>query len=391
MSEQKTVVEEQVQEPVENAKKQKPKKKNLVEKISPLLWATVVIPTLASVVYFGVIASDQYTSESTFVVRSSKSQSSFSGLGALLQNVGFSRAQDDTYTVRDYMYSRTALAELGKALPVRTFYEEKGDIFSRFNALGLFGSKEAFYQYYKDKIQINFDAVSGISLLEVTSFDAQESKQINAALLKQGEHLINKLNERARQDTIRYAEDAVKVAEQRVKETAANMTNYRTNNKVFDLKAQSEVQMGLVSKLQDELIVIQTQLDQVKAITPDNPQLQGLKAREQSLRKEIAQQTKMISGGGSKSLTGQAEEYQRLFLENDLATKQLAAAITSLESAKAEANRQQLYLEVVSQPSEPDLATKPHRFYNIVATFIIGLMMYGILSLLIASVREHKN
>lgn len=369
----------------------KSNKPNPLKKIQPLFWITVLIPTMVSIVYFGAVAADQYTSESTFVVRSSKNQTSFSGLGALLQNAGFSRAQDDTYTVREYMYSRTALEELGKKIPVRSYYEDKGDIFSRFNFWGIWGSKEAFYQYYKNRILINFDSISGISTLEVTSFDAKESKQINAALLKQGENLINKLNERARQDTVRHAEEAVSAAEKRVKETAANMTNYRTNNGVFDLKAQSEVQMGLVSKLQDELIVIQTQLDQVKAITPDNPQIQGLRAREQSLRKEITQQMKMISGGGSKSLTNQAEEYQLLYLENELATKQLAAAITSLETAKADAGRQQLYLEVVSQPSEPDLATKPRRIYNIVATFIIGLMLYGISKLLIASVREHKN
>ncbi|HEZ5494770.1 TPA: capsule polysaccharide export protein CtrB, partial [Neisseria meningitidis] len=163
------------------------------------------------------------------------------------------------------------------------------------------------------------------------------------------------------------------------------------SNGVFDLKAQSEVQMGLVSKLQDELIVIQTQLDQVKAVTPENPQIPGLQAREKSLRKEINQQLRAISGGGHSSLSNQAAEYQRVYLENQLAEQQLAAAMTSLESAKVEADRQQLYLEVISQPSLPDLAHEPKRLYNIVATLIIGLMVYGILSLLTASIREHKN
>ena len=160
---------------------------------------------------------------------------------------------------------------------------------------------------------------------------------------------------------------------------------------MFDLKAQSEVQMSLVSKLQDELILIQTQLDQVRAVTPENPQISGLKAREQSLRKEIALQMKAIAGGGAGSLSTQAADYQRIVLENQLAEQQLTAAITSLENARADANRRQLYLEVVEQPSQPDMPYRPKRLYNIAATFIIGLMVYGILSLLIASIREHKN
>lgn len=368
----------------------KPSKKRF-PKISGLFWVTVIIPTLLSTVYFGCVASDRFISQSSFVVRSPSSQSSLSGLGAILQGTGFSRAQDDIYTVQEYMGSRSALDELRKSLPVREFYEKKGDIFSRFNGLGLWGEEEAFYQYYRNKLNIQLDAVSGISTLSVTSFDANESRKINAALLRQGEVLINQLNDRARTDTVRYAQEMVKHAEDRVKETSQNLTDYRIKNGVFDLKAQSEVQMGLVSKLQDELIVIQTQLDQVRAVTPENPQIPGLEAREKSLRKEISQQLKAISGGGDSSLSNQASDYQRVYLENQLAEQQLAAAMTSLENAKAEAERKQLYLEVISQPKHPDMAQEPKRLYNIVATLIIGLMLYGIVSLLTASVREHKN
>lgn len=369
----------------------KKKQKNILKKISPLFLVTVAVPTICSVIYFGLIASEQFISQSSFVVRSPKNQASLSGLGAILQNSGFSRSQDDIYTVQEYMQSRSSLDALMKKMPVRQFYETKGDIFSRYNAFGLTGENEAFYQYYREKIGIHFDSVSGISNLNVTSFDAEESKKINEALLKQGEALINQLNERARKDTIRYAEEVVASAEKQVKEASSQLTRFRIKNGIFDLKAQSDVQLGLVSKLQDELIVIQTQLDQVKAITPENPQISGLTAREKSLRQEIARQLRAISGGGDHSLSSQASEYQRIYLENELAEKQLAAAITSLENAKAEADRQQLYLEVISQPSKPDLAQKPARLYNIVATFIIGLIIYGIASLLSASICEHKN
>lgn len=367
------------------------KKQIRLPKTGLLAWVTIIIPTVCSVVYFSGWASDRYTSESSFVVRSPHNQTSTGGLGALLQSAGFTRSQDDTYTVRDYMGSRTALDELSKTIPVRSYYEEKGDVFSRFNGFGFSDSAEAFYQYYKDKVSIAFDPVSGISTLGVESFDAQESQQINAALLSKGEELINKLNARARKDTIEQAQQNVAVAEERVKNAAEEMAVYRTKHGIFDLKAQSEAQMGLVSKLQDELIVIQTQLDQVKAVTPENPQIPGLKAREKSLQREIKQQMQMISGGSSNSITAQAAAYQRLFLENELAEKQLSAAIAALENAKAEAERKQLYLEVVSKPNRPDMALKPQRLYNIVATFFIGLMLYGILSLLTASIREHKN
>ena len=112
--------------------------------------------------------------------------------------------------------------------------------------------------------------------------------------------------------------------------------------------------------------------------------------RQKSLKKEIDEQIRQLSGNGNSAAT-QTADYQRLVLDNELAQQQLTAAMTSLQNTRGEADRQQLYLEVISQPSKPDWALEPSRIYNIIATFIIGLMLYGVLSLLIASIREHKN
>ncbi|WP_373778626.1 capsule biosynthesis protein [Glaesserella sp.] len=364
-----------------------PKKKR---KFKPLLWLTVILPTLFSGVYFGLFASDVYISESSFVVRSPNNQASLSGVGALLQGVGFSRSQDDSYTVQEYIRSRNALEQLAQILPVRDYYEQKGDLLSRFNPFGLDDSQEAFFQYFKKRLVADLDAISGIATLRIRSFDAEESQKINIQLLKQGEALINRLNERARQDTIRFAEQSVSDAERRVMETAEALSQYRIQHKIFDLPAQSDVQLTLISTLKSELIQVETQLAQLRSLTPDNPQVAALKTREKSLKAEIADQLQTLSGG-QNSIATQTAEYQRLMLDNTLAQQQLTTAITSLQNTKGEADRQQLYLEVINQPNKPDLALEPYRLYNILATFFIGLLLYGVITLLIAGIREHQN
>ncbi|WGE31755.1 capsule biosynthesis protein [Actinobacillus genomosp. 2] len=377
--------------PAEKMQKPLKKKKNWVKKLNPLLWITVVIPTALSAFYFGSVASDIYISESSFVVRSPKNQSSMTGFGALLQGSGFSRSQDDTYTVQEYMRSRTALDQLLNELPIREYYENQGDIIARFNGFGFNGSKEAFYKYFRERLDVNFDSVSGIASLRIRAFNAEEGQKINEKLLLEGETLINRLNERARKDTISFAEEAVKDAEKNVNSTASALSKYRIKNKIFDLPAQSGVQLSLISSLKSELIRVETQLAQLLSITPDNPQVEALQMRQKSLKAEIEQQSKQLSGNNSSSIATQTADYQRLVLANELAQQQLTAALTSLQNTKNEADRQQLYLEVISKPSKPDWAEEPYRLYNILATFFIGFMLYGVLSLLLASVREHKN
>lgn len=118
------------------------------EKISTLFKYMVILPTCCSLFYFSLWASDIYISQSSFVVRTPKNQAALSGVGALLQSSGFARAQDDTYTVQEFMRSRSTLELLEKSIPIRQFYEDKGDLFSRFNPLNIFSEQEAFYQYF---------------------------------------------------------------------------------------------------------------------------------------------------------------------------------------------------------------------------------------------------
>lgn len=357
---------------------------------NPLLWLTVIIPTTFSGIYFGLFASDVYISESSFVVRSQSNQSSLTGVGALLQGSGFARSQDDTYSVQEYMRSRTALEQLETEIPVKQFYTSQGDLLSRFNGFGLNDSQEIFYRYFREHLNIDVDAISGIATLRVRAFNAEEGQRINENLLKQGENLINRLNERARKDTVEFAELAVQEAEKNVNESALALSQYRIKNKIYDLPAQSGVQLSLISTLKSELIRVETQLAQLQSITPENPQVSALKMRQKSLKKEIDDQSKQLSGGNN-SVATQTADYQRLVLANELAQQQLSVAMTSLQNTRGKAERQQLYLEVIGKPSKPDWALEPHRIYNIIATFFIGLILYGVLSLLIASIREHKN
>lgn len=358
--------------------------------VNRLFLITVVIPVVLAVVYFGLLASDVYTSESRFVVRSPERQSS-SPLGILLRGTGFSRAQDDSYTVQEYVMSRDALQVLNTQLTLNKSYASTDvDRFNRFGGLDADHSFEAQYRYYQKMVKVQTDSASSITTLTVKAFTAQDAVNTSRLLLAQSEALVNRLNERGRQDMIKYAQAEVKVAETRAKEAALAVSAYRSQQGVVDPERQAAVQLQQVAKLQDELIATTTQLAQLKAFTPQNPQIPSLQNRAQTLRDEIANESTKVTGG-KKSLANKAGEFQRLALESEFANKQLAATLSSLESARNEAQRQQVYLERIAQPSLPDVAQEPRRLRSIFATFILGLAAWGILTMLLAGVREHQD
>lgn len=361
---------------------------NFLKRINPLFTATVLVPTVLAVAYFGFIASDIYLSESSFVLRSPEQQTA-TPLGMLLKGTGFTRSQDDSYTVTDFIHSRDALSLLNEKVDLRSAYD-KGDFFSEFPGMDMDDSLENMHRYYKGMVSVQLDPVSSIAKLTVRAFTAQEAQKVNQLLLEMSEALVNQLNERGRQDLIRFASNEVATAENRAKQAALALAKYRNEKGVIDPERQSAIPLQQIAKLQDELIATKSQLAQLLLLTAQNPQIPVLKSRITMLEAEIQRESSNIAGGG-KSLASKAAEFQRLALEKEFADKQLASAMLSLEQARNEAQRKQLYIERIAQPSLPDAALEPRRMRIIISVFVLGLVAWGVLSMLVAGIREHQD
>lgn len=353
-----------------------------------LFLLTVVLPTLIAIIYYGFIAADVYISESRFVVRSPERQVS-SPLGGLLKGTGFSRAQDDSYTIQDYIISRDAMSSLDKKYDLRNIFS-KGDAINSFPGIDWDDSFENMHRYYQKVVGVRFDPASSIGVLTVRTFAPEDAYHINAHLLEQAERLVNQLNERGRKDMIDFATQEVQQAEEKAKQAAIALANYRNQKGVINPEQQTSIPLQQIAKLQDELISAKSLLLQLQMNSKENPQIPVLRKRIGLLQSEIESESKKVTGGNT-SLASKAAEFQRLALEKEFADKQLASALASLEQARSDAQRQQLYLERIAQPNLPDASLEPRRLRAIAAVFVLGLIAWGVLSMLIAGVKEHMD
>jgi capsular polysaccharide transport system permease protein len=352
----------------------------------------VVAPTLGAIVYYGLVASDVYVSESRFLVRSPQHQAPSGLVGEILQTTGLSpHSQDDTYSVRDYILSRDALKELDEKLHLRqSFSNREIDPIDRFPGLGWNRSFEKLYLYYGKHVGVEYDPVSSISVLTVRAFTATDAYRINESLLEMSERLVNTLNDRSRRDLISFADNEVKIASDKAKDASLALLTYRSTHEVFEPDKQAALQLEGVAKIEQELVTTEAEVAQLKKLSPDNPQIRALNSRAESLRAAIASEaSKVTSARGSFS--ARAPDFERLALDVEFADKQLGVALASLESARAEALQKQLYLETLVQPNLPDKAMEPKRIRTMFTVFIMSLVGWAVASILIASVREHAD
>lgn len=354
--------------------------------------AIVVLPSVLAVLYFGLIASDVYVSESHFVVRGPKATTA-NPLSAMLQGAGsnFSQSAEDSVSVTDFIVSRDALRHLDDEFDLkRVFGAPWIDRINRFAGLDGDDSFEALHRYYQRWVSVGGDSSTPISVLSVRAFRPEDAYRINQRLLELGEHLVNTLNERGRQDLVRYAEDAVRAAESRARAASKAVSVYRRDQAVFDPSQQSQLQLQQIAGLQGTLSSAKARLDQIRGLARDNPQIPALERLLSATQEQIARETGKVAGDVA-SLASKSVEYEALMLEQTLAEKQLETALASLVQAREDAQRKRLYLERIVQPHLPDQALEPKRIRNIVATIALSMIAWGVISLLSAGVREHLD
>ncbi|TPG58141.1 capsule biosynthesis protein [Roseomonas nepalensis] len=354
------------------------------------LLLVVALPTALATAYFTTLAADQYVSEARFFVRGPSSNTMMSGLGAVLGGAGFKSVPEDSLAVREYLRSPDLVRELRHSIDlVGVWRRPEADFAARlwFSA----PTVESLTRYFRRMVVADYDTESSTVSLQVRTFRAEDSKMLAEALLRASENLVNRIGERQRGGAVADARREVEIAERRVVAAREALTAFRQEGRAIDPTREAVASMETVAKLEGALSQARADLQERLAfMRPDNPQVAVLRNRIASLETQIgAERQRLTAGDGAapRQLAG----YERLMLEREFADRQLASAVTSLETARADAARQQIYLARVTEPQEAESALYPKATYTVVSLLAVLLVIYGIGSLVLSGFREHAS
>ena len=132
----------------------------------------VGLPTALAAIYYGLIASPIFVSQSSFVIKSPGQKSAPTlSLANLVQTSGLSSGQEQTKEVLQYVRSRNALQDLQARTDIRAKYSSRGaDFLSRFPQPFRDNSFESLYRFYGSMVGANVDTDSGMAVVEAQGF-----------------------------------------------------------------------------------------------------------------------------------------------------------------------------------------------------------------------------
>jgi capsular polysaccharide transport system permease protein len=351
---------------------------------------SVGVPTLLAAVYYGLIASPIYVSQSSFVIKSpgQKGMPTLS-LANLVQTSGLSAGQEQTKEVLQYIRSRDALKDLQAKTNIESKFSDRGaDLLSRFPAPLRERSFENLYRYYGSMVSANVDPENGIAALEVHAFTPADAYDINSRLLNLSEQLVNRLNQRAEGTAIAEGERRVREAEARLRNARVALSAYRNQQELFDPNKQAAGVLEISNKLVSEQAALRAQLDLMRRVAPRNPSIPALQNRIVAVSREIAAQNGRAVGTPT-GIASKLSTFEKLSVEQEFATQMLTAANASLEQARTEAEKQQFYLERVVEPNRPDVATLPQGLKRTLVVFAASLCLYFIGWMIVVGILEH--
>ena len=329
----------------------------------------VVLPTLATLLYFLVWATPRSTSEFQITYQTFRPPTSLSvGLVESVAGTSQSNTIDLGTILYQFIRSPALLSELDRELDLRGYFSKASiDYFSRLSANA---SRAKFLDYYRGHVSV-WEGFGGYVIVEVRAFDPQFAQTLAKAVVKACQEMMNEMTAPPRMDEVRVAEEEVARQEERVRKATVALTQFQyfrdfeLENYKRELIRRAHgdqdpnrgTQLGQIAgSLESDLAKARAELANIGPnLGHSSPTVIGLKSRIASLKEHLQhEQNRLASTGQGTPYSQILAQLSSLQLDEEFAKTAYTAAQQGLNVARANAARTQNYLIVFAPPNEPD-------------------------------------
>ncbi|MCB1998145.1 MAG: capsular biosynthesis protein [Burkholderiaceae bacterium] len=354
--------------------------------------ALIAVPVLLAAIYFGLLAADRYVSESTVVLRDDRASAPvLTGAASLLSALPGS-AQLDTQVLREYMQSAVLAEAMERQLAVRRHFS--GSRLDPTAHLAEGATREDYIAFFRDRVEAIYDERSQALKLHVQGLDAPFAQQLNQAVLAASEAFVNESSHKMARERLTFAEAELQRAAGLLEAAQGKVLAFQARHRLIDPTAQAGAASTVVAELSAAITKAETDLRALRSYLQDSaPQVVAARAQLAALRTQLDTERSRATArdGADKRLAVLALEFQGLKLQAQVAEDAYKAALAAVEAARLDATRRLSTLVIVEPPTLPESAQYPRRLYGMATVLACCLLLYAIVRLTVATIREHQD
>lgn len=348
------------------------------------------IPTIIAVIYYSLLASDIFVSETQFSIYNNEPTSTGIDLGEISQltsgNIK-SESLEQLLMAAEYIKSYDLLVKIDEQLNLKRIYSDRNiDFYSRLKAKP---SKRQFLKYYQNMISVKVNREASIIYVTAKAFTAEDAFKITNKINEFTEDFINGMLARVKKDVLMEAEFFIDKSQRKIKNIQGKLSEFRIRNTTLDPAEELNAKLEFIRALETKKAEFLIEKNEKKSL------LSGKSIPMKSLQNKISNIDAMIADTRSEILKFAEEggdilrEYGMLILDEEFAKGEYKLALLNLEETLKNQGRINKYVVEILKPTIPDIASEPNRLRKIITVFIFSFIFSGILGLVISGVRDH--
>jgi capsular polysaccharide transport system permease protein len=172
----------------------------------------------------------------------------------------------------------------------------------------------------------------------------------------------------------------------------AALLTFRTSSSTIDPISSAASIGGTIAQLTREKIALEANRNSLlNMLNADSPTVRFMGTQIDALDSQIKSLQARLTGHvqGLQTTASQLADFEDLKLQSMFAEKLLELSQSSLERARAEIEKQQLFLVTIVRPPLPEEARYPRQFVGTLMIFVICLVLWSMVTLVTASIRDH--
>lgn len=354
----------------------------------------VLLPSLISAIYYFLIASGQYISETRMVVRtigiSEQFDTSEKRDGRSI--IGGDSLTQDSYIVANYLKSPQIVRRLDAEIGLRSYFSKDAtDALSRLRSDASF---EDLHEYWVEHVDTYVDGPSGIIIFTVRAFSPEDSVAITTAALTASDEMIDKISEKAKKDLVTRGERDVVASLEEYRKALDDLRDYQNKTGILDPTSSAKMASAIIAKLTEEKLGLTVNLKSLEAAKAgDTARGRQLRRSIQALDDQIQLRQNSLAGQNNTNetqLSSRLTEFSRLETRRIVTQALYEATVRNLDTAKSAALKRTTFMAVFSNSHAPEKSEYPDRFSEwIILT--AGLFTLWVTATLIwMSIEDHR-
>jgi capsular polysaccharide transport system permease protein len=281
--------------------------------------------------------------------------------------------------------------DVDKALDLRRLYASPAaDWWSRLSDPAPI---EALVAYWRTRVDAFYDPGDATIVVSTRAFSPDDALAVAHAVVTACDTKVNSVSLKMREDALRQSEAEVAQTETRLAGVLTEIRDFRNREGLIDPAKTAAASAETAARLQEDLVRANTRLATLRAYMHDNSptiavlkaQIRSLEAQRRALAASVANPNPAKGDASSGALgTFEALENRRQFAEDAY-----HHALDGLDRARADANRQQVYIASFVPPSLAEASLYPRRWRAIGIVALVSFAAWAVGSLTLQSIRDH--